>query len=153
MALHYTFSFGLFSAVSTPQIARVGSFFSIFRNLQSPLSGEEKVRALFFKSHTSVTLHRKSYFGYISYFHSAWIPYTLRRGTASSTTRRPAAAGSSCRSPPRRSVSGASGAPSTGARRDRRARSSFLSSPRRRHDKRTFRIEYNLILMYSTREF
>ena len=93
------------------------------------------------------------FFCYISYFHSAWIPYTLRRGTASSTTRRPAAAGSSCRSPPRRSVSGASGAPSTGARRDRRARSSFLSSPRRRHDKRTFRIEYNLILMYSTREF
>ena len=33
---------GPFSSVSTLLIARVGAFFSIFRDLQSPLSGEKK---------------------------------------------------------------------------------------------------------------
>ena len=32
-ASHHTLAFGPFSAVSTPQIARLSSFFSIFRNL------------------------------------------------------------------------------------------------------------------------
>ena len=39
---------GSFSAVWTTTIARAGSVFSIFRDLQSPLSGEKKVQALFF---------------------------------------------------------------------------------------------------------
>ena len=45
------FLFGSFSAVSTPIFAYKYSFFSIFRDLQdlqSPLSGEKKVHALFF---------------------------------------------------------------------------------------------------------
>ena len=39
---------GSFSAVSTPIFTSKYSFFSIFRDLQSPLSGEKKVLALFF---------------------------------------------------------------------------------------------------------
>ena len=39
---------GSFSAVSTATIAGVGAFFQIFRDLQSPLSGEKKVHTLFF---------------------------------------------------------------------------------------------------------
>ena len=34
-------------AVSTPPIARVGAFFSIFRDLQSPLSGRKKSASTF----------------------------------------------------------------------------------------------------------
>ena len=51
ISLLYTFTsaeFGPFSAVSTPIFASKYSFFSIFRDLQSPLSGEKKVQALFF---------------------------------------------------------------------------------------------------------
>ena len=39
---------GSFSAGSTATIATKYSFFQVFRNLQSPLSGEKKVQALFF---------------------------------------------------------------------------------------------------------
>ena len=38
---------GSFSAVSTLLIARVGAFFSIFRDLQSPLSGRKKSASTF----------------------------------------------------------------------------------------------------------
>ena len=39
---------GSFSAGSTATIATKYSFFQVFRDLQSPLSGEKKVQALFF---------------------------------------------------------------------------------------------------------
>ena len=38
---------GPFSSVSTPQNARVRSFFRIFRDLQSPLSGRKKSASTF----------------------------------------------------------------------------------------------------------
>ena len=67
----------LFSAVLTLAIARIGSFFSIFRDLQSPLSGEKKVQALLFFWRITLMLPSQKIFVTFVYEKTVFLPRAL----------------------------------------------------------------------------